>query len=104
MNNKLEGATIGSALFPAERKLAKAPISEPNAVWLPRPTEISNDPFRLCLSLDYDAQRIDFDDDLIYGEVATPISKRKIPMKQLLRGEALTGFAEWAKKMDRVRY
>jgi guanine deaminase len=51
-----------------------------------------------------DAQRIDFDDDLIYDEVATPISKRKIPMKQLLRGEALTAFAEWAKKVDRVRY
>ena len=51
-----------------------------------------------------DAQRIDFDDDLIYDEVATLISKRKIPMKQLLRGEALTAFAEWAKKGDRVRY
>jgi tRNA(Arg) A34 adenosine deaminase TadA len=51
-----------------------------------------------------DAQRIDFDDDLIYDEVATPISKRKIPMKQLLRPEALAAFKEWASKMDRVRY
>ena len=78
----------------------------------------SCEPCPMCLSAVYwariptlfygntrkDAQRIDFDDDLIYDEVATPISKRKIPMKQLLRGEALTAFAEWAKKMDRVRY
>ncbi|NOS72325.1 MAG: nucleoside deaminase [Verrucomicrobia bacterium] len=51
-----------------------------------------------------DAQKIEFDDDLIYDEVATPISKRKIPMKQLLRIEALDAFKAWQKKTDRVRY
>ena len=51
-----------------------------------------------------DAQKIEFDDDLIYDEVATPISKRKIPMKQLLRTEALDAFKAWQKKTDRVRY
>ena len=51
-----------------------------------------------------DAQRIDFDDDLIYHEVATPIGKRKIPMKQLLRPEALAVFKEWSGKLDKVRY
>lgn len=51
-----------------------------------------------------DAQRIEFDDDLIYREVATPISRRKIPMKQLLRPEALAAFKAWAAKADRVRY
>lgn len=51
-----------------------------------------------------DAARIDFDDDLIYREVATPIAKRKIPMKQLLRTEALTAFKEWQGKTDKIRY
>src|SRR5271156_3767835 len=47
-----------------------------------------------------DAARIQFDDDLIYKEVATPISHRKIPMKNLLREEALKVFAEWKIKSD----
>ena len=78
----------------------------------------SCEPCPMCLSAIYwarfqkvyygntrkDAQRIDFDDDLIYEEVATPIAQRKIPMKQLLRPEALVAFAAWSKKMDRVRY
>ncbi len=51
-----------------------------------------------------DAARIDFDDDLIYREVAAPIARRKIPMKQLLRGEALEVFAEWKNKADKIRY
>ena len=34
-----------------------------------------------------DAARIDFDDDFIYREVARPIGKRKLKMKQLLREE-----------------
>src|SRR5262245_14456816 len=51
-----------------------------------------------------DAAQIEFDDDFIYREVAAPIAKRKIPMKQLLRGEALTAFKEWAAKSDKVRY
>lgn len=51
-----------------------------------------------------DAARIDFDDDLIYREVAAPIAKRKIPMKQLLRSEALVAFKEWAAKLDKVSY
>ena len=42
-----------------------------------------------------DAAAIDFDDDLIYREVARPVSRRKIPMKQLLRLDALKVFAEW---------
>jgi tRNA(Arg) A34 adenosine deaminase TadA len=51
-----------------------------------------------------DAARIQFDDDLIYREVATPIARRKIPMKQLLRSEALEVFREWRDKTDKVRY
>jgi tRNA(Arg) A34 adenosine deaminase TadA len=51
-----------------------------------------------------DAARIAFDDDLIYRELAQPVSRRKVPMKQLLRPEALKVFAEWKTKADRIHY
>ena len=51
-----------------------------------------------------DAAKIAFDDDLIYQEVAAPISRRKIPMKQLLRPEALKVFSEWKTKSDKIAY
>ena len=51
-----------------------------------------------------DAAKIDFDDDLIYREVARPISRRIIPMKQLLRPEALEVFKAWQSKLDKIRY
>jgi guanine deaminase len=51
-----------------------------------------------------DAARIEFDDDLIYREVARPVFRRKIPMRQGLRPEALKVFAEWQAKPDKVRY
>jgi guanine deaminase len=51
-----------------------------------------------------DALQIEFDDDLIYEEVATPISQRKLPMIQLLRREALPAFQEWRAKEDKIRY
>ena len=51
-----------------------------------------------------DAARIEFDDDLIYREVARPVSRRKIAMRQLLRPEALKVFAEWQAKPDKIRY
>lgn len=51
-----------------------------------------------------DAAKIKFDDDLIYREVSIPIARRKIPMEQLLRGEAQKVFAEWNKKPDKTVY
>lgn len=51
-----------------------------------------------------DAAVIDFDDDLIYREIVRPVSRRSIPMRQLLRKEALAAFAEWKSKTDKVRY
>ena len=78
----------------------------------------SCEPCPMCLSAIYwarfqkvyfantrqDAAKINFDDDLIYREVAKPIAKRLIPMKQLLRPEALEVFAEWKTKADKIRY
>jgi tRNA(Arg) A34 adenosine deaminase TadA len=51
-----------------------------------------------------DAATIDFDDEFIYREVALPIGKRKLKMKQLLREEALAAFAEWQQKTDKIPY
>ena len=78
----------------------------------------SCEPCPMCLSAIYwarfkkvyygntrkDAAKIDFDDDLIYREVAKPIAKRIIPMKQLLRPAALEVFKVWKNKTDKVRY
>ena len=78
----------------------------------------SCEPCPMCLSAIYwarlahvfygntrrDAAKIDFDDDFIYREVALPIRKRTLKMKQLLRDEALAAFAEWERKTDKVLY
>jgi len=78
----------------------------------------SCEPCPMCLSAIYwarfrsvfygntrkDAARIAFDDDFIYREVALPMRRRKIRMKQLLRKEALKAFVEWQHKADKIPY
>lgn len=51
-----------------------------------------------------DAAAIRFDDAFIYNEFSRSISRRAIPMKRLLRTEAIKVFAEWRKKADKVFY
>ena len=51
-----------------------------------------------------DARKIDFDDSLIYTELQKNIDKRKIPMIQMMRDEALKAFELWDKKADKVNY
>ena len=51
-----------------------------------------------------DAQKIDFDDSLIYSEFNKNIGERKIPMIQMMRSEALKAFELWDKKTDKVKY
>lgn len=51
-----------------------------------------------------DAAAIEFDDELIYREVAKPVSRRIIPMKQLLHREAADVFTEWKIKPDKISY
>jgi guanine deaminase len=51
-----------------------------------------------------DAAKIAFDDEFIYREVALPIRKRQLVMKQLLRKEALKAFIEWDDKIDKIPY
>ena len=78
----------------------------------------SCEPCPMCLSAIYlaridklyfantrqDAQKIDFDDSLIYSELQKNIDKRKIPMVQMMRNEALKAFELWDKKTDKVKY
>ena len=51
-----------------------------------------------------DAQKIDFNDSLIYSELLKNVKKRKIPMVQMMRDEALKAFELWDKKTDKVKY
>ena len=51
-----------------------------------------------------DARKIDFDDSFIYSELQKNTNKRKIPMTQIMRNEALKAFELWNKKTDKVKY
>lgn len=78
----------------------------------------SCEPCPMCLSAVYwaridrlyygntrkDAADIAFDDDFIYREVALPIGRRKLVMKQMLHKEALAAFKEWQAKPDKIQY
>ena len=83
-------------------------------------TEIytSCEPCPMCLSAIYwshinniyyantreDAKKINFDDSMIYSEFSKKIEDRKIPIKQMLRDEALKAFEIWDKKKDKIEY
>ena len=51
-----------------------------------------------------DAKKINFDDSLIYSEFSKKMEDRKIPIKQILRDEALKAFEIWDKKKDKIEY
>ena len=51
-----------------------------------------------------DASAAGFDDDFLYRELARPAGRRRIPMKQLARAEALKVFGEWQRKPDKIHY
>jgi tRNA(Arg) A34 adenosine deaminase TadA len=78
----------------------------------------SCEPCPMCLSAIYwshvdnifyantrqDAKKINFDDSLIYSEISKKNEDRKIPIKQMLRDEALKAFEIWDKKTDKIEY
>ena len=78
----------------------------------------SCEPCPMCLSAIYwshvdnifyantreDAKKINFDDSLIYSEILKKNEDRKIPIKQMLRDEALKAFEIWNKKTDKIEY
>ena len=51
-----------------------------------------------------DARDIDFADDFIYEELELPLEKRTLPIKPLLRDEALKTFRLWTEKTDKIEY
>ena len=51
-----------------------------------------------------DAAAINFDDKLIYDELAKPISERKIFTEQLLRDEAQEAFKKWTVSPNKIEY
>lgn len=78
----------------------------------------SCEPCPMCLSAVYwaridkiyyantkkDAQKIGFDDQFIYDEIALPIEQRKLVIEQLLRDEALNAFKQWDKSELKINY
>jgi len=78
----------------------------------------SCEPCPMCLSAIYwshvdnifyantreDAKKINFDDSFIYSEILKKNEDRKIPIKQMLRDEALKAFEIWDKKVDKIKY
>ncbi len=51
-----------------------------------------------------DAANIGFDDSMIYEELGIELDKRKIPIINLGREEALKVFKEWQNKSNRIKY
>lgn len=51
-----------------------------------------------------DAADIGFDDFFIYKEIDLPIARRRIPMVQMMRDEALVAFREWQQIQNKIRY
>ena len=51
-----------------------------------------------------DAAAIAFDDQLIYEEIALPLTERKLPTVQLLRDEAQVAFKKWLASDLNINY
>jgi guanine deaminase len=78
----------------------------------------SCEPCPMCLSAIYwahldevyyantkdDAAKIGFDDQFIYQEIALPYEKRKVPIKQMLRNEAINSFKLWDASEMKIKY
>ena len=78
----------------------------------------SCEPCPMCLSAIYwshidivyygnsreNAAEIEFDDKFIYDEMKKDIDKRKIPLKQILKDEAIKAFYLWAQTENKTKY
>lgn len=51
-----------------------------------------------------DAAAVDFDDSFIYRELELEPAKRRMPVENILRDEALAPFRAWTEKDDKIRY
>tara|TARA_X000001036_G_scaffold13873_1_gene11816 strand:+ start:107 stop:574 length:468 start_codon:yes stop_codon:yes gene_type:complete len=78
----------------------------------------SCEPCPMCLSAIYwshidlvyygnsreNAAAIQFDDKFIYDEMKKDINERKIPLKQILKDEAIKAFDLWAETENKTKY
>ena len=78
----------------------------------------SCEPCPMCLSAIYwshidivyygnsreNAAEIEFDDKFIYDEIKKEISARKIPLKRILKDEAIKAFNLWAQTENKTKY
>ena len=78
----------------------------------------SCEPCPMCLSAIYwagierifygnnqqDAEEINFGDKFIYEEIARKPQERSIPMRMIMREEALRAFIDWKEKEDKTLY
>ena len=78
----------------------------------------SCEPCPMCLSAIYwshidlvyygnsreNAAEIEFDDKFIYDEMKKEINERKIPLKQILKDEAIKAFDLWAETENKTKY
>jgi tRNA(Arg) A34 adenosine deaminase TadA len=87
---QLDGCTIYTSCEPCPMCLG--------AIYWARPAKV----FYACTR--EDAANIEFDDRFIYGEIEKPIEKRQIETVNLLRGEGLKVFENWANKTDKTEY
>jgi guanine deaminase len=89
-DHQLPGCSIYTSCEPCPMCLAAIYWARPNKVFFGNTKK--------------DAADIEFDDQFIYDEIERAFPERKIPMKQLLREEALKAFEEWYRKADKRRY
>ena len=52
----------------------------------------------------HDAALAGFDDEVLYQELALPVSARSLSMQSMLRDEAVVVFDQWRLKADKVPY
>ena len=50
------------------------------------------------------AAEIEFDDKFIYDEMKKDINARKIPLKRILKDEAIEAFNLWAQTENKTKY
>ena len=87
---QLEGCEVFTSCEPCPMCLGAIYWARPKAVYFANTRE--------------DAASIGFDDSMIYEELGIDLDKRKIPIINIGREDALKVFEEWQKKDDRIKY
>ncbi len=87
---QLEGCEIYTSCEPCPMCLGAIYWARPKAVYFANTRQ--------------DAANIGFDDSMIYEELGIDLDKRKIPIVNVGREDALKVFEEWQKKEDKIKY